>query len=559
MGHSQAAMRWKTQPVKFTLTVVSSAIFLSTIFYAVHWHANCPVIPFDDAYITFRYADNFHSGNGLVYNKNERVFGVSSSLYLIVLIGLKYLFASPTSVLAIRINAVFYILTAVFIIAALTRRRLSFLPAFLAGSVFVMQPDMLLYSSGGMESQLFTALLAAFLFAVSVRRWTSASFLLGMSCLARPEGVIFCSLGSMALFLMKIYRTRKDPDFSLPFLKMIAAMWVPVAVWALFAYVYYGTVIPHSITAKMKPLYPLPAGKAFRQMIMLIEYWTFRASHARVDRIVSPLTIALLSAGIAGSLADFKKSPVPALSCCIFISLFATYSLGNPLLAGWYYPALYLFWFLTVFLGIPALISHIADRVSHVSVSQWKRPLKNAAVAVLIIFFSWNTYKVYRSHPEGLASALQNDARRLRTQVYLQAGDWLNLNAHDKTAVSPEIGALGYAFRGKLLDSCGLVTPEALPFIPVPENERISPGLSAISSNFVMTLKPDLIVTLNCFAAASLFRSNDFNESYKLWKSFPLPKKIWKNSDCVLIYKADKDFAESRDIPRNTASVMGNE
>ena len=37
----------------------------------------------------------------------------------------------------------------------------------------------------------------------------------------------------------------------------------------------------------------------------------------------------------------------------------------------------------------------------------------------------------------------------------------------DVTVAAPEIGALGYYWKGRVLDACGLVSPEALPFLPV--------------------------------------------------------------------------------------------
>ena len=39
----------------------------------------------DDAFITFRYADNFIRGKGLVYNAGERVEGYTNFLWLILL------------------------------------------------------------------------------------------------------------------------------------------------------------------------------------------------------------------------------------------------------------------------------------------------------------------------------------------------------------------------------------------------------------------------------------------------------------------------------------------
>ena len=43
----------------------------------------------DDAYISFRYADNYLAGHGLVYNTGERVEGYTNFFWIITLILLK--------------------------------------------------------------------------------------------------------------------------------------------------------------------------------------------------------------------------------------------------------------------------------------------------------------------------------------------------------------------------------------------------------------------------------------------------------------------------------------
>ena len=42
----------------------------------------------DDAYITYRYADNLLAGNGLVYNVGERTLSTTTALYALLLAGL---------------------------------------------------------------------------------------------------------------------------------------------------------------------------------------------------------------------------------------------------------------------------------------------------------------------------------------------------------------------------------------------------------------------------------------------------------------------------------------
>ncbi len=55
-------------------------------------HLGTLVVPEDDAFIVYRYVDHLTRGVGLVYNEGERVFGVTSPLYVAWLAALKTAF-----------------------------------------------------------------------------------------------------------------------------------------------------------------------------------------------------------------------------------------------------------------------------------------------------------------------------------------------------------------------------------------------------------------------------------------------------------------------------------
>jgi len=49
----------------------------------------------DDAFITFRYADNFAGGDGLVFNQGERIEGYTNFLWLMIIICGRLIGLSP--------------------------------------------------------------------------------------------------------------------------------------------------------------------------------------------------------------------------------------------------------------------------------------------------------------------------------------------------------------------------------------------------------------------------------------------------------------------------------
>src|SRR5262249_49462342 len=119
---------------------------------AVAHHLLPRLLPWDDAYITFRYAERLATGAGLTYNDGERVFGSSTPLYTLWLAGGRAaLPAVPLPAFAVRGNLLFYLLAAVALGAltfALTRRRDA---AWAVAGAFLVSPWMLAISTGGAE------------------------------------------------------------------------------------------------------------------------------------------------------------------------------------------------------------------------------------------------------------------------------------------------------------------------------------------------------------------------------------------------------------------------
>src|ERR1035437_5834000 len=52
------------------------------IYWAAYFHFRSPVLPYDDAFIAYRYVENFIQGKGLVYNEGERAWGYSTVTYI---------------------------------------------------------------------------------------------------------------------------------------------------------------------------------------------------------------------------------------------------------------------------------------------------------------------------------------------------------------------------------------------------------------------------------------------------------------------------------------------
>jgi hypothetical protein len=111
-----------------------------------------------------------------------------------------------------------------------------------------------------------------------------------------------------------------------------------------------------------------------------------------------------------------------------------------------------------------------------------------------------------------------------RVRQYLRIGaDLFALFPH-AVLMTSEIGGLGWAFPGRIIDAAGLVSPECLTYHPmrVPE-ERPSGDVGAIPPRAVRDLAPDLVVSMETFSVAFRrdLRTGQMG-TYRLFRSYPV-------------------------------------
>ena len=119
------------------------------------------VVPFsrftvDDAYISYRYSENFADGQGLVFNQGEKVEGYSNFLWVLILGLLKKV--SVDVILASKILGLLSLL-AVLIAYYLIVRAFTRAPLFAAASLWLLVTNfgLVFFSVTGMETGFFTA------------------------------------------------------------------------------------------------------------------------------------------------------------------------------------------------------------------------------------------------------------------------------------------------------------------------------------------------------------------------------------------------------------------
>lgn len=530
--------------VTLILCIIS---FILGLAYVVYYHVQVEVMPYDDAYITYRYAQNLASGNGLIYNDGQHVFGSTTPLYVLWLSGLKSLIRSvPLPVLAVRGNALFYVLSAVALVGLVRQLGVDWIGALLAGHLFSVQRTMLDLSSAGMETYLFIALMLGALWALCAGRWRLAGILTGLVAVTRPEGIFILGI----FFLGWVQRSRRP--------LALAAGIAPGILWTVFATLYYGNPIPHSIIARMQPIYLLPGDAAMRSLVGQVTNWlqalAWLPMAGALQRLIA---VGLTVAAIVGVFRRPLRQRGGWALGLLASSFLLFYPLTNAFPFGWYYPPIYALWLVSLLAGLPNLlapsyagesIGDSAAGTSHKQNATWRSVLHlGLTLFVLVLCYPVQAGNLTR----GLAHMRQpsvRDAQHLRLEVYKEAARWLNgFTTPETTVASPEIGALGFYFHGHIYDACGLVSPEALPHLPVPLAQRGSGTDGTIGNAFARAVQADLTVSMTTFSWKSIDRDPWFQAHYTLIRRMPLPEPLW-GAEEVLIY-ARNDWLAEHNVP----------
>lgn len=509
------------------ITLLAILFFVSCCVYACYIHLTYHVLPYDDSFITYRYVKNFVEGNGLVYNPGHRIFGSSTPLYTAWLIILKTIFRSvEIPVLAVRGNVIFFLATG-FGLLFLIRKYLGWtIPAALAASLFLLRYDMLAVSMGGIEAFLFCSLVVWSFYFLSTEKCLLAGTLAGLSIMARPEGV-FCALLVGLVWLM--YDRKKAVIF-------VPVTVTPGLIWTVFAFAYYGTPIYHSIVAKSRPLYPFPPWFALKYIHANLVSWSSYNAGKMFD-VMAWMNPAIALAGLFLRRSSHRTTwfVIPGF----FASILLFYAIGNPFVFDWYFPNILVGWFPLLMIGI-TLVNFEIFKLLWKQFGLGENALLPAVLSALIplILLAGSAFLSWQGRSEQtLPAHFVRHHSQYRTLAYQEAADFINQSSDPTDTVSTaEVGALGYYLDRHVYDSCGLVTPEALPHLPLPYGRRVGPNIGSISAEFAEAVDADWLITMEIFSVESLYTSPWFKTNYVLAKRIPLLFEAFGSQE-VLVYR----------------------
>lgn len=419
------------------------AVLATLVFAIAHIAYMCFV--YDDAYISFRYADNAVQGHGLVYNPGERVEGYSNFLWTLLMALVIQARGSP-EFWAPVIGAVFALGTLLLVMDFARQRGMS---SLLVGILLAANCSWATWATGGLETAMFAALTTfGTLILMSSRdkathlnaRMLDASALaFGLACLTRPDGPLIAASAGLIVIILTV-RGKLRPWQTLRWAGIVGGLVACHVGWRL---AYYGALLANTFAVK---------GPAFSQLGSGWRYLADAVMDLHLELLLIPLILAVfLQARHRGwTRRDIAVAAAVVLPFVLYVAttggdFMPVFRFVAPLLP-------------LVTLGAVAALEGLSERMQSLGLGVVGRALV-ALVAVtyitLNLHYSWRQQGIWQA-----GHLVSVGYSRHETAGWLRTGDLLRHIAQptDTLAVTAA-GAVPYRSRLHTIDLLGLNAP----------------------------------------------------------------------------------------------------
>lgn len=490
----------RSDPAPFLLILFSFLLNLGWMYYANYTE--------EDAFITFRFAQQIAAGNGFVYNPGEPIYGSTTPLLTLLLAGwLKFI--STNVITGARILN----LTAVALMLVFTWLALKALKRSLTEQVFVLlillaSAKLIYMNTQGMETPLGLALLAASWYFWLKDRVNLTGALGGLLLWVRVDFILWI-LVLVALTAASNWRK------ALRMMWMTAAVYLP---WALFAIFYFGSPVPFTVTAKWVAYSQFNASPYLGHLTKIVEYLSPFRAEEKISLLGAAITTCLAAWGLWTHRFRAQKG---LLLPVVFILLEITrLTVTRATFFNRYFiPILWAAMILSG-LGLGAL---------------WEGVKSTRIPRALMIFFVLVLFGL-QAQTGLLFAKSARDRQYYRHDLSLkEMGLWLKNNSDPTSVILLEpLGYVGYYSERMMLDEVGLVTPAVVGL----KRQRIG------AEQYVSIFQPDYVI-IHCddttrippvsdaglnYVLAAAFNPLEYDENAPASSSLPLLScyEIWK-------------------------------
>jgi uncharacterized membrane protein len=488
----------------------------------------------DDAYITFRYARNLLAGLGFVFNPGERVLGTTTPLYTLLLAALAGVTRSSNYPwLALGVNALADALTCLVLVRLAKKLTGRWEVGLAASILWAVSPMSVTFAIGGMETSVFILLLTLTADLYLAGRTRASALTSALLLLTRPDGVLF--VGPLIIDLL--WKRWREKNFPQAFPWAEAGIFLLVlAPWVLFATLYFGSPIPHSIAAKSLAYRLDPAAALIRLMqhysTPFFEQLVFPNTWILIAFLIIYLFLAILG-GLNMVQRTRRSWPIVAYPLLYFVAFAA----ANPLIFRWYLAPPLPFYFLLILSGIVKIMQGGRKTKDQGRRTEEEQPasLRPSSLVLgpsfLFLLLSLNAWTLHPDH--GPASPAPEMAWHKLELLYEEIGkDFAQTTSSSTVIAAGDVGAMGYYSNDQILDTLGLISPQASTYYPLdPKFYVIN---YAIPPQLILDSQPDYIVILEIYGRNGLLIDPRFQAGYTLHKK--IPTDIY-DSDGLLIFK----------------------
>jgi hypothetical protein len=474
----------------------------------------------EDFLITFRASLNLATGHGLVFQPGERVHSFTSPLGTL----LPALFALGDGP-AVELRALWWFrltsVAALGLAIGLAARefflsRLTTWAAFVGCGLWAFDPKIVDFSINGMESALLI------LFVVLTWRalingsgvWPLALAFAGLQW-TRPDGCIFFGLLTVA-WLGWGEKPAAAPGAEagrrvIRALALGGALYLP---WLVFAWLYYGSPVPHTIIAKFSTqplldtivrlaLYPLRLlfGHVTLHDIFMPAYFYFGGWPAGLAWLAR-----LLGVGAALTWCWPKVKPAGRVaSTAVFLGgFYLEYIPGSP----WYFPG----WQILACISWAYLLDALARRIARPGPGKNLRLAGVRTAGLLLVLLQCSLLAAVAWQMRQQQSLIESHHRR-------EIGRWLQHAADpmDRVYLEP-LGYIGYYSGLRMLDNPGLAAPAVVAVRRRGETSHAQ-IIQALKPEWLV-LRPDQVSAVNTAAPQLL------SGQYRLARTFDARESI---------------------------------
>lgn len=219
------------------------------------WHSLQYNFVTDDAYISFVFSDNFAEHGQLVFNHDQKpVEGYTNFLWTFGL-GVLMLIGLPPEIMSLVFGAGFAIGSMWLTVLILEHIAGKSSPwNFFAAALLAMSSGFACWTSGGLETQMFTFWITLAFYAYvradgEHRYYRLLGISLALAAMTRPEGLLITALIGGHRFLLNLLRDRriKPSRSELICLAAFLLIWAPWFAWRAW---YYGHFFPNTYYVK---------------------------------------------------------------------------------------------------------------------------------------------------------------------------------------------------------------------------------------------------------------------------------------------------------------------